>query len=189
MEDIFYNCKFTAPGVEEGDYIRFSSTPDSNSAKGRVVDVASIQKSDNPPARPDNPSPYKGKGRSSGGGGGGGARNPEVQSRISYQAARKDALTLVEILLDNEGLPVIGTSGKAAKAKRYEEILEFVDKLTVRFYNDTDTLRVTESVDDPGELEVEAEADPAEKLDAEEEAREAEVAAEEGEFDDDPEFS
>jgi hypothetical protein len=187
VDPIYYNCSFDnpeteVPGFKEGAYVRFTATVSEYSKTGKDVDVKTIQVSTKPPSRPDNPEPYKAKGGKGGKGGGGGyQKDPKVQKAINYQAARNSAIALIEVLLENEGLPVIGTSGKAAKAKRYEEILAFVDKLTVRFYNDTDTLRRLELVDDEGELDAEPETgDAAEKLDARVEA----AAEDDGGFDD-----
>lgn len=72
---------------------------------------------------------------------------------IVYQSSRKDAIALVEILLANDSLPVSGAKSKTGEAKRFDEILAFVDKLTVQFYNDVDTLRKLETVEDAGAVE------------------------------------
>lgn len=181
VDPLYYNCGFDDPKVKEGEYIRFNASPNPKSSKGLDVDVSSIRVSQKPPARPTNPEPAPARGGR--GGGGGYKKDPKVQRAISYQAARKDALYLVEILLENEGLPVIGTTGKAAKAKRYDEITAYVDKLTVRLFNDTETLRLLESVDDEGALKEPPAADPAEKLDEQAEARESD--GDDGGFDDD----
>lgn len=77
-------------------------------------------------------------------------RNPQ----IVYQSSRKDALEFVQIALANDALPLLGTKGKAAEAKRFEEVLDYVNKLTVQFYNDVTTLRLLESIPDAGTVAV-----------------------------------
>jgi hypothetical protein len=75
---------------------------------------------------------------------------------IVYQSSRKDALALVGLLLEHNGLPMSSSAAKAGIASRYEEITAFVDKLTVELYNDVQSLRVLREVVDAG-----AEAEPA----------------------------
>lgn len=75
----------------------------------------------------------------------------EREPRIQYQAARKDALEFLQVLAAQDALPITAASGKGNKAKRFEELEEIVDKLTVRFYKDTLTLRVLERVQDSEE--------------------------------------
>jgi hypothetical protein len=77
--------------------------------------------------------------------------------RISFQAARNSAIEVVGLLLANDALPLLGTKGKAAEAKRFEEVLDIVNKLTVQFHNDAQTLRLLESVADAGSIDVESE--------------------------------
>lgn len=72
----------------------------------------------------------------------------ETQPRIQYQSARKDAIQVVAILSQQDALPISKASSKAGEAKRYEQIMEIVDKLTVRFNEDTLTLRRLETVAD-----------------------------------------
>ena len=93
-----------------------------------------------------------------GGSGGGGkddywkakeARDIEhTQPRIQYQSSRKDALEFLNILIQSDALPVTAAQNKASKAKRFEEIEAILDKLTVRFYHDVETLRVLSRVQD-----------------------------------------
>ena len=95
------------------------------------------------------------------GGGGAGSRDDywakkeaydkeHTQPRIVYQNARSHALAFLEILAGNDGLPITAATGKANKAKRYDELKDILDKLTVEFFNDTSTLRLTESIADAG---------------------------------------
>lgn len=78
---------------------------------------------------------------------------------IVYQSSRKDALALVGLLLEHDGLPVSASAAKAGQAKRFEEIKGFVDKLTVEYFNDVQSGRVLRNVVDAG---AEAEEDTSE---------------------------
>ena len=81
------------------------------------------------------------------------AGGPTVQNYIHYQSARSNALSLVELATKLDALPLIQTKGKAGEAKRYEELTALVDKLTVQYYNDTNTLRLLGTVQDAGAIE------------------------------------
>lgn len=72
---------------------------------------------------------------------------------IVYQSSRKDALALVGLLLEHNGLPMSSSAAKAGVASRYEEITAFVDKLTVEYFHDVQTLRVLSEVVDAGATE------------------------------------
>jgi len=71
-------------------------------------------------------------------------------STIQYQNARGNALVLVGLLLEHNGLPMSSSAAKAGVAARFEEITAFVDKLTVQYFNDTQSLRVLRKVVDAG---------------------------------------
>jgi hypothetical protein len=73
---------------------------------------------------------------------------------IHYQSARKDALQVVGLLIANAALPLSAAKTASGTAKRYDEVMALVDKLTVRYYTDTETLRVLDMVDDEGEEDV-----------------------------------
>lgn len=88
------------------------------------------------------------------------------QASIIYQSSRKDALQLVTVLLGADALPISTGKGKAGEAKRYEQILEIVDKMTVQFYHDVDTLRLLESVADAGDVDVKARGEMPEEIEA-----------------------
>lgn len=80
-----------------------------------------------------------------------GSYNPNGRdASIQYQSSRKDALQIVGLLLEHDALPVSTAGAKAGTAKRYEEIKGFVDKLTVEFYGDVQSLRLLSSVVDAG---------------------------------------
>lgn len=78
------------------------------------------------------------------------ARDLETQPRITYQSSRKDALEFVKLLRAEDALPISVAKTAAGKAKRYDELLALVDKITVQFYYDVNTLRNLERVQDAG---------------------------------------
>jgi hypothetical protein len=131
--DEWVSFGFEKPDVTEGGYYVIETEKD---AKG-YEKVKSV-KAGTPPA--------KAAGAASSGGGGGNAK----QDTISYQAARNSALTFVEIAVKLDALPFIQSTGKAGQAKRFAELQALVDKLTVQFFHDTDTLRLLDSVEDAG---------------------------------------
>lgn len=69
---------------------------------------------------------------------------------IVYQSSRKDALEFVKLLRAEDALPISAAKTAAGKAKRYDELLALVDKITVQFYYDVNTLRNLERVQDAG---------------------------------------
>ena len=56
--------------------------------------------------------------------------------RITFTAARRDATDIIRLLVEVKGLPLTGATTKAGEAKRYEEVLAAVNKLTTQFFYD-----------------------------------------------------
>jgi hypothetical protein len=54
-----------------------------------------------------------------------------VEPRITFAASRKDAVTLVSAALAEDAL----SFGQAAKGKKLDMLLDMVDQVTLRFYN------------------------------------------------------
>lgn len=84
---------------------------------------------------------------------------------IHFQSARKDAIEVIDLLLRNDALPVTQTKSKAGEATRYQQVLDAIDKLTVKYFHDTETLRILDSVADEGKIkegsETEGDDEPA----------------------------
>jgi len=74
--------------------------------------------------------------------------------RITFSASRTAALTFLGILDKHDALPLSSAAGKAGQTKRFEQLHEYLEKLTVQFYHDADTLRLLEKVADAGVVEV-----------------------------------
>jgi hypothetical protein len=133
---------FDPPPFKEGDYVKMSGDKDD---KGYLkIDPNSIQVKKNPPARAK-----KGDGNYSAtssrtGSGETGAR----KGGVDWNSAVARATDVVAVLLANDALPISSTKTKAGQASRYEEVIAFVDKLSVKFYNDNQTMRLLETVSD-----------------------------------------
>ena len=69
---------------------------------------------------------------------------------IVYQSSRKDAIALVGLLISQNALPVSEAKTKAGISKRFEEIVALVDKITVQYFYDVNTLRNLDRVQDGG---------------------------------------
>jgi hypothetical protein len=78
---------------------------------------------------------------------------PNQQQNIHYQNSRTAAISLVDLLLRNQAVPLSGTTGKAGVAKRFEEIQALVNKLTVVLYHDLETHRLVKDIEDVYEHE------------------------------------
>ena len=80
--------------------------------------------------------------------------NDSRQASIVYQSSRKDAIEFVKILAQADALPISAAKSKSAEAKRFDQLKDIVDKLTVQFVRDVETLRLLESVADAGDVKV-----------------------------------
>lgn len=65
-------------------------------------------------------------------------------------------LRAAALLLEHDGIPMTKASNKAGEAKRFEEIVAVIDKLTVKFYRDAETGRLLETVADMGVVDTSA---------------------------------
>lgn len=167
-DPMFYQLGFnTDCPFKENDYIKFSADPKDDKAMTLVKGSGQIVK--NPPQRAAKPE-NSGGGRGRGGRGGpqvktselfgeiGGYNTEDDIRRMSYSAARGDAVEVVGLLLANDALPMSTAKSKAGVAKRFEEIVAQVDKLTVEFFFDSATGRKLEAVADAGEVNVDADS-------------------------------
>jgi len=111
------------PPCKQGDAVEFFYK---NNGSFNNVDVKTIKKvMDATPATvTSGPTPSYAK------------RNDDVQNAITFQAARKDALQFLEILVGQGILD----SGTKAKGKQIEVMEAYLDKYTQRFFDDTKSL-------------------------------------------------
>lgn len=147
--DKWISFGFEEPDVKKGDYVKITTE-----TKGDYENVVEIKKLKNPPARQG--------GKAAGG-------NPNVnttQQSIHYQNSRNLAATVLGILNEQNALPLTKAKDKSGEVKRYEEIMALLDKLTVRFFYDAETLRILGTVKDEG-LPPEADGDLPEDDDGE----------------------
>lgn len=141
-----FNVQFPA---KEGDYLTLEAEEDRGGYLVVKKGTAKIVK--DPPAKKGKSTPAGNDASATGGS----AKNAVV----GYQNARTAAIQIVTLALENKALPVTKTDSKAGEATRYQQILDAIDKLTVRLYHDADTLRLLDSVADEGAV-VEASETP-----------------------------
>lgn len=160
----------TPPAIQEGQYIKFSWTDNDDKSRDFVKGSGKIVSGkEGAPAAPQRT-------------GGGTAPTSNTQQNIHYQNSRGHAVELVGLLLENDALPKTGAKTAAGVAKRYDEIVEAVDKLTVKFFNDLETFRLFDTVADSGVVDTSADgALPDDEL-------EADSPETEDDFDDDIPF-
>ena len=154
----------------EGDYIKFAADPKDAKAMTLVEGSGSKVDPANAPTRAEKPKGGGGKGKGGFGGGGakvktselfgeiGGYNTEDDIRRMSYSAARSNAIDVIGMLLEHDALPLGGTKGKAGQPKRFEQITQAVDKLTVEYYYDSASGRKLETVADAGVVDVSADA-------------------------------
>jgi len=140
--DKWVSFGFEEPDIKKGDYVKITTEANERGYE----DVKELKKLKNPPAR-------LGKGCL---GGASGNVGSSTQQSIHYQNSRNLAVAVLSVLNDKDALPLTVAKSKAGEVKRYEEIMALVDKLTVRFFYDAETLRLLKTVKDEG---VEAEAE------------------------------
>lgn len=85
----------------------------------------------------------------------GGYNTEDDIRRMALSNASTRAIELAALLLDNDALPVTtAKASKAVNAKRYEEVLAYVDKLTVKLFYDAATTRLLDNIEDEGEVDL-----------------------------------
>lgn len=166
---------FEQPPFKEGDFIEFevrenNGFADYKKGSGRIVanpparaaarssaaaspqrgQVAGVEQAAGKPGQAE-----AGRGVGAVDGGSGGA---DRQTQIVLQHSQEMAIALVSVLLANDALPISATKSKAGEAKRFDEIVAAVDKLTVKFHNDVATGRLLSVVADMGVVSTKADA-------------------------------
>jgi len=129
---------FDEPACKEGDYVKITA---SENDRG-YLQADEVKRLKNAPARS---SAATSSGASS--------NVSSTQKSIHYQSSRKDAIEVLKLLTQQDALPLSSAKTKAGEAKRYEEIMALVDKLTVRFFNDAETQRILAVVADEGKID------------------------------------
>ena len=140
VDNTRYGSYKTKLNVQEGDNVTFSATQKGNFWN---IDTKTVKKLAAPAGNTSNAAAPEAKSW------GGGKRDASVQDAINYQSARKDALQLLDILATAQVIDF----GKATKAKAFETALAYVDKLTVRFFEDTKALGHKAAEPEQGEQE------------------------------------
>lgn len=141
----WFSFGFNSPPFVEGDYIQFE-TEEKNGYTVVKEGSGSIVK--NPPARHTAKAAGSTKAGEAVQGDQGNANAADRQTQIVMQHSQEMAIRLVQVLLANDALPISSAATKAGEAKRYAEVMDFVDKLTVKSYNDVVTARLLTTVAD-----------------------------------------
>jgi hypothetical protein len=125
------------PNFSEGDYVKVTYAKNERG----YLDASEVKPLKNAPAKSEATAAPSGGGR--------GGYDPKGPT-IHYQNSRTAAIELVGLMLAHDALPMSEAKTKAGTAKRFAEIKALVDKLTVQFYFDVETLRLMKSVADAG---------------------------------------
>lgn len=169
---------FDRPDVSEGDYVRLEAFEKNGFLE---VDQSTMERLEAPKQATPPPAQTEGSGTSGNGVIAGKAKedfapqqygyktNPEDAKRMTFSASNDRAVQVVQLLLANDALPHSKAKGKGGEAQRYEEIMAAIDKITVKFFNDTLTLRSLEVVADEGVISTK----PSSKLPEDEQQPEA----------------
>lgn len=138
---------FNAPSFREGQWFKTQTATNDRGyeeyAKGAPVEV---KDGPAPAASSQDATPA---GNSAGSGGG-----KKTSQEIHYQNSRTAAVAFLDILERADALPISTAKDKAGKAKRFEQLLAFKEKLEVQFFHDLETFRLLEKHADAGEVEV-----------------------------------
>ena|SRR5579863_9870849 len=153
INDTWVSCGFDPPAFKEGDYVTLDVAEKEYKGKKQYDLLPDTVKKVDPPkeAQPSAPASANG--------------GPNTQAQISWQAARNSAIAVVDLLLKVEGLP-LPAKAKRTEAVVYDIVTAAINKLTVQYHNDTQTLRVLETVQDAGALEEPEDAAGGEATDA-----------------------
>lgn len=127
---------FDRPSVKEGDYVKV--TVDTVAGREKVTEVKKLK---NPPARAEKASSSGSESSDAG---------VSKQSSIHYQNSRTAAIETVKLLMEADALALPKANTKPGEAKRFAIITSSIDKFTVQYYNDLETMRLLETVADAG---------------------------------------
>lgn len=146
------------PPFEEGDRVNVGYTEKNGyktyvEGSGRIIPVA--KKTDVPSGSSSGADAGKESVRERGNQSGAGGAS-DRQAQIVWQHSQEMAIAKIGLLLQHDGLPMSTAKTKAAQAQRYAEISAAIDKETVKAYNDVLSLRLLQTVADPGVVDTSA---------------------------------
>jgi hypothetical protein len=134
---------FDAPKFKEGDFISLQAEKNDRGYLAAIEGTGKVFK--NAPAR--NKKGSAGSASSGAADSSSGTAGPK-RGGVDWNGATARAVETANLLLAAGALPLSGAKTKAGEAKRFDEVVAVVDKLTVKFYNDSITLRLLETVAD-----------------------------------------
>lgn len=140
---------FDKPNVSEGDYVKVTVDKDDN-GYDKVVEVKKLK---NPPARTAAESKAAASSGSTNS-----ADGPSKQSSIHYQNSRTAAIQAVSLLIEADALELPKAGTKPSQAKRFAVIVAAIDKLTVQYFNDLESMRLLATVADAGVIDTKPDA-------------------------------
>jgi hypothetical protein len=135
---------FDRPKFKEGDYVKLTAAPNKNGYM--QVDANSVLVSKNPPARGGSKGEVSGASASTGSS----SRGNYSKGGVDWNSAVARSIELVDLLIKHDALNLSAAKGASGIEKRRTEIEAIVDKYTVKLYNDVMSLRLLETVQDPG---------------------------------------
>lgn len=157
--DKWLSAGFDKPKANEGDYVVIEAEEND---KG-YLNVKSLKVQKNPPAQVSKSAPQGTRTAPAN------VKGSTTQTSIHYQSARKDAIEVLKLLQSQDALPISSAKTKAGEAKRFEELMALVDKLTVQFFFDAETHRLLDTVADAGKIDTDVGSLPEDSTDGDEE--------------------
>lgn len=158
LDPKYYNFGFDKPPFKcdentdgNGDYVKFEAKAKSDIASdvlkgtGKVVKNAPAR---DKKARADKATKAAKTTKSELFGEIGGYNTESDVARMTYANARTAAIEAVDVLLKHDALVYTKATAKANQAKRYQEVVDAIDKLTVKYFYDSASQRVLENVAD-----------------------------------------
>jgi hypothetical protein len=158
---------FDKPKVKQGDYVKI--TVDDSGERPKVTEVKALK---NAPARAAEAKKADSKGTT--------VTEDRKQRSIHMQNSRTAAIAAVQLLATHDALALPKAGTKPAEAKRYDIITAAIDKLTVQYFNDLESMRLLETVADAGAVDTKPDA-PLPSADKDDEDEEEEEEADEEE--------
>lgn len=136
---------FGKPEFDKGSYVTITTKQD-----GQYEKIDSIVAASRPAVQTAGRAPV------SAAAGDGGSDGADRQTQIVLQHSQEMAVREVALLLTHNALPLSKAESKGGQAKRYEEIVKAVEKLTVQRYFDVVSGRLLDTVADAGQVDVSA---------------------------------
>lgn len=140
-ESPWIDCGFEKPELEKGEYVQVET--EQNDRGYEVLKSFEAHERPAPKAAP------KAAATQDEGG-------ADRHTQIVLQHSQEMAIAEAALLIANGALPLSAANSKSGVVKRYAEITQAIEKLTVQRYFDVVTARLLDSVQDAGDVDVTA---------------------------------